>query len=375
MTAAVLLRPEPRSPGSESPDRESAGAPRFAAGDVVEVEPAGAPGAALSARTERLEAYLHSVAELQSGHTAASRLMKLTATEDFDMREVVRCVECDPALTAKLLRVVNGSSYGLRHRVSGVRRAAAYIGRRSLRLLAVTFCLTDRFKPDRPLHQAVWRRAVVSAAAAAELAKGVESSAIDEAYTAGLLSDLGAMLLGGFDPAAYPGLHLRTSHDGKLLQAERERYGVDHATLGSRFLEIWGLPEELVSAAAGHHLEPHEAPADGSEPAALDVIVRVADRIAQAALTPTKAAVRSADELIRERFPSRLTSRVLTRALAAVQEDADLYPGVETPDVTVTTVEWAKYVDCPELILAAAGKRSEPPNRFGARLMANSIAQ
>ncbi|QDT15431.1 HDOD domain-containing protein [Alienimonas californiensis] len=314
------------------------------------------PSARPAADPAKLDAYLSSVAELQAGDLASRRLLALTGQEDYDMRELVRCVECDPALTAKLLRVVNGARYGLRHRVTGVRRAAAYVGRRSLRLLAVTFSLADRFSPDKPLHAAVWRRAVVSAAAAAELAKGGsgESPAADEAYTAALICDLGVMLLGGFDPSVYPELHLSTPHGPDLLAAERARFGLDHAELGGRFLLKWGLPEELANAAGGHHLEPHEPGPDGDPPAALDVVVRIADRLADAILDPTADRVEAVDALVREWFPGRSTGRLLAGVLSAAAEDADLYPGVSAPDQVATTTAWAERLNCPELTLAAA---------------------
>ena len=312
------------------------------------------PRSATPSDPARLDAYIDSVAELQAGDLASRRLLALTGDEQYDMREVVRCVECDPALTAKLLRVVNGARYGLRHRVTGVRRAAAYVGRRSLRLLAVTFSLADRFAPDRPLHADVWRRAVVSAAAAAELAKRAESRtpAADEAYTAALLSDLGVMLLGGFDPSHYPGVHDAVPHGPPLLLAERERFGTDHAELGGRFLTRWGLPEELAAAAAGHHADLHE-----DRPGPLDLVVRCADRIAEAVWRPTGENVRAADACLQEWFPGRPTGRVLAAVLAAAAEDADLYPGVAPPDALTTTVAWAEHLTCPELALAAVRPR------------------
>ncbi|MFH5805400.1 HDOD domain-containing protein [Alienimonas sp. DA493] len=359
MIAAAPYRPDRPEPRLRPASRLAAAAPRLADAAPSAVS-SGTPSDAPPADPAKLEAYISSVAELQAGDLASRRLLTLTGQDDFDMREVVRCVECDPALTAKLLRVVNGARYGLRHRVTGVRRAAAYVGRRSLRLLAVTFSLADRFIPDKPLHAAVWRRAVVSAAAAAELAKGGsgESPAADEAYTAALLSDLGVMLLGGFDPSGYPDLHLGTSHGPDLLAAERARYGVDHAELGGRFLLKWGLPEELADAAGGHHRGPHEPGPDGSPggapAAALDVVVRIADRFADAILFPTADSVGRADELVRTWFPGRSTGRILAGVLNASAEDADLYPGVSAPDKLATTAAWAEQLDCPELTLAAA---------------------
>ena len=297
------------------------------------------------------------MAALRASDVTSRKLLALTAADDYDMREVVRCVECDPALTARLLRVVNGARYGLRHRVTGVRRAAAYVGRRSLRLLAVTFSLTDRFGGGAALHAEVWRRAAVSAAAAAELAKAVPGGQTggvpaDEAYTAALLSDVGVMLLAGYAPDDYPALHAGLPHGLALLDAERLRFGADHAEVGGRFLAAWGLPEELAAAAAGHH--------GGFDPAltgdftALDLIVRTADRLAEAVLSPSPATVHAADELLRTRFPARRTARVLAGVLAAAAEDADLYAGAAPPDRIATTVAWAEHLACPDLRLEAA---------------------
>ncbi len=346
MTAAApvrsAFRPKPERAGYEG---------RSTYDDLLDDVAAGPPAPADPAK---LDAYMNSVAEVQAGDLASRRLLALTSSEDYDMREVVRCVECDPALTAKLLRVVNGARYGLRHRVTGVRRAAAYVGRKSLRLLAVTFSLADRFSPDKPLHAAVWRRAVVSAAAAAELAKGDQTPAADEAYTAALLSDLGVMLLGGYDPSAYPGVHARMPHGPPLLLEERERFGTDHAELGGRFLSKWGLPKELANAAAGHHLAVNADGSDGARPAPLDVVVRVADRLAEAVLQPLEENVQAAEELVREWFPGRPIGRILAGVLNASAEDADLYPGIAAPDKLTTTAAWAEHLNCPELTLAAA---------------------
>ena len=299
-----------------------------------------------------LEAYLASIAELKAGDLTSRKLLALTANPDYDMREVVRCVECDPALTARLLRVVNGSRYGLRHRVTGVRRAAAYLGRRSLRLLAVTFSLADRFSAEKPLHADVWRRAVLSAAAAAELAKKAQGPAADEAYTAALLSDVGVMLLGGFDPQTYPGLHADRPHGAVLLTAERARFGTDHADLGGKFLSRWGLPEELSAAAAGHH-----GPAEDDAASPLESVVRCSNLLAEAVLRPDEDSVLAADELIRRRFPDRPTGRVLAGVLNAAAEDADLYPGGPAPDRIAVTIAWAGHLSCPELELTAAAHR------------------
>ena len=270
-------------------------------------------------RGPALDRYVDRLSDLKASPAAARRLMTLTRDPHYDMREVVRCLECDPVLTARVLRAVNSARYGLRHRVTGVRRAAAYLGSRSLRLLALSFSLADRFDGSAPLRTGTWQRALLAAAAAAELTRRTDAPAADEAYTAALLSDVGVLVLGGFDGPQYLDAVDGTPHGTDWIPTERRLFGTDHAELGGRFLNRWGLPEDLTTAAAGHHADPREARRE------LDVTVRVADRFAEAVLDPTADRIAAADELVRDHFPSLETGSVLGGVLFAAHEDADLY--------------------------------------------------
>ena len=81
-------------------------------------------------------------------HTApqvAQSLLRLTQDIDFDIYEVVACIEKDPALVARMLRIVNSSHYGLRHPVGNLQQAVAYLGQRTLRLIAMTFSIVEVF--------------------------------------------------------------------------------------------------------------------------------------------------------------------------------------------------------------------------------------
>ena len=94
---------------------------------------------------EKMDRLMTRTGRLHSSASVTQKILSLMRNPDFDMTEVVACLERDPALAAKILRVVNSTHYGLAHRVSCLRHAATILGQRSLRMFAVTFALVDTF--------------------------------------------------------------------------------------------------------------------------------------------------------------------------------------------------------------------------------------
>ena len=79
-------------------------------------------------------------------HTApeiAYSILRLTRDEDFDLEQLADCLTRDPALSARILCVVNSSQYGLRHEVRSLRHALVLCGCRTVRILALTFTVVD----------------------------------------------------------------------------------------------------------------------------------------------------------------------------------------------------------------------------------------
>lgn len=192
---------------------------------------------------------------LHSAPQIAQRILVITRNPDFSMREVAECLENDPALAAKILRVVNSSRYGLRHKVTNLRQAASYLGQRSLRLITLTFGLVETLTRGNAgqFYTNYWRRTLTTATVASHLSNFHREIRKDDAYTAGLLADVGMLVLAQFHTEEYLALCESTAHGRDLLDAEREKFGFSHAALGARLLQLWDLPDPLVEAVAGHH--------------------------------------------------------------------------------------------------------------------------
>jgi HD-like signal output (HDOD) protein len=216
-----------------------------------------------SGTSPSMEQMIDTVDRLHSSPLVALRIVELLRDPEFDPYDVAECLESDPALAATILQLVNSSSLGLARKVFSLRHAIAYLGVRSLRLTVLSFGLVDRLTRGVPARVCshFWRRALTMAAGAAQLHGRRRGAQVDEAYSAGLLSDVGVLLLAQVDTQHYALLYAAHEHGGSLIEAERQRYEFDHAMLGAGLLTRWNLPADLTDAVALHHdPQPNAAP-------------------------------------------------------------------------------------------------------------------
>lgn len=190
---------------------------------------------------------------LYSLPTVALETIELTRSPDIDGRLLRDSLQRDPALVAKLLRVVNSPATGLATPVTDVGQAIALLGARSLKLLVLGFALPENLWEGLPadLLTTFWTRALVRAASARALAPTIPGAPADAAFTAGLLAELGALVMIQHLGASYAGL-LRQAEQRRLeaLRVERQALGFDRADLTVALLRGWNIPEELPSAVA-----------------------------------------------------------------------------------------------------------------------------
>jgi putative nucleotidyltransferase with HDIG domain len=199
--------------------------------------------------------------------------------EDVDISVLARKVSLDQALTAKTLRLANSASSGLQVRVTTIQQAITYLGFQATRNLitaaAVTGCFPEGKCPGFD-HRSFWRHSIATAACAKVLARRTRLNQ-DFAFTAGLLHDIGRLVLVTAYPERYNAVLTRRQEDDRqLLELERECLGVDHVMAGTALARHWQFSDTMLHAIAYHH-EP-EAPGAGF----LATIVHVANAIVHA---------------------------------------------------------------------------------------------
>lgn len=186
-------------------------------------------------------------------------LEKVLADPDAGVIAVAAVVSRDAALTARLLRVVNSSFFGVSRQVTRVDAAVNFMGVSLVRAIALADGATRSFSvtPD-VLDLDDWNMHAVRVAATARditASKCPHDRALaDEAFLAGLLHDVGQIVLAGVAPQRWKALERDARLESQPVhEIEHRNKQVSHALVGAYLLSLWGLPANVVEAVAFHH--------------------------------------------------------------------------------------------------------------------------
>lgn len=205
---------------------------------------------------DRARTLVKGVAQLPVMPDQADELLRLARGGDADPREVLQIVERDPALAAMVLRLVNSAAFGLAHEVTDLHLAVVLLGLAQLRTLAMAASMAALFAPTDATVQA-WHHAFATACAARAVAEEVVPVQAEAAFSAGMLHDIGTLVILGPLAEDDSRLHRLAGLRGDaLLAAEHRILGADHTEIGAALAERWQLPDHLTAAIAGHHNPP-----------------------------------------------------------------------------------------------------------------------
>jgi len=208
-----------------------------------------------------IDRLINESASLYSLPAVVVEVLDLTSNPRVNLPALKACIETDPALTSKVLRVVNSSLFGLSKEVSDLNQALALLGVKPLKLLVLGFSLPDGLFAELAgeVLRGYWERTLTKAVAAREIAETFIHTPADEAFIAGLLQDLGQLVLMqrvGEPYIRFARVAIEEGHD--LLELEEQTMGFNHTELTARLLEHWGLPSQLYDSVAVTGLEGDE---------------------------------------------------------------------------------------------------------------------
>lgn len=193
--------------------------------------------------------------ELPPIPSVAVTLLGLLSKEQVGIAEVSAAIAADAAIAAELLRAANTAHYGIRGEVTSIQHAATLLGLERIRALAATVGLR-RYLGQALRMPAVlrcWRHNLACAFGAEQIALRLGGNPAD-AYTAGLMHDIGRLALVVAHPQAYPAFLDTTTASGMaLLDAERALLGIDHCEAGHWFTQQLLLPQVFQDVARHHH--------------------------------------------------------------------------------------------------------------------------
>ena len=182
--------------------------------------------------------------------------------------KLVPIIERDPGLTAGLLKLCNSSLYNFKRRIGSPRDALVLVGNLTFARLCFTLSLEPVLHRNLPGYDldldSLWQHSLGTAYGAAFLVNAMGPSRLrDRAFTAGLLHDIGKLML---EPSLAGG--------GITREMEVARTGHDHAEAGAALLDSWQIPYDVIAGVRWHH-EPQQAGEHGR----LALAVHIADRV------------------------------------------------------------------------------------------------
>jgi putative nucleotidyltransferase with HDIG domain len=275
-----------------------------------------------------------SIKDLVTLPDVAMRIARMVNDPDSSAADIGREVSKDPALTARLLRIANSPALGQNGKIATISRAITLLGVRQVRDLTVGLTAVRTFDGignELVTMASFWRHSVLCAVAATQIAERRKGSRDDSPFIAGLLHDIGQLVLYSRAPELARRALLMSVDDPDdmgLYLCERELMGFDHAAVGVALARNWQLPLVLQECIEFHH-EPERAPSHPLEAATIHVANSVAvlaeigsddltdaPRISDAAMRATKLDAASLTEIIAK------TSEAAEDVLQAVLTEA-----------------------------------------------------
>jgi HD-like signal output (HDOD) protein len=219
-------------------------------------------------RIGKLDAYLKDaklrelvgkMGSLPSFPTLYLEILREIEAPNCSIEKVADLVAKDPAIAAKILRVANSAAVGLGERVTNLREAVQQLGLTTVRSLVLSAQVYGNFAPGRMKDfsaDQLWNHLMKCADLARTIMRRdrAEVAETEDAFTAGMLHDMGKLMLADGMPTEFAqSMELAARENLSQVEAERAVMGADHAGLAAYLFGLWGLPASIVEAVAFHH--------------------------------------------------------------------------------------------------------------------------
>ena len=229
----------------------------------------------------RIQEILSSVRRLKPLPTTSQAILKIVENPEATAQQVIDVIKTDQALAADVISMANSAAMGYRVTCSSIETAVVRLGFKRVRSLALkSFSngpLSRRLMGYKLEKGVLWEHSLITARYSDLIARIISYPDPEDAYTAGLLHDMGKLMLDQYILEDYQIiLDLTQKKNKHLWEIEEELFGLDHAMIGGLMAEKWNLPPNLVDGIRFHHM-----PSLSSAHRKLVAIVNIAN-----ALTP-----------------------------------------------------------------------------------------
>lgn len=212
-------------------------------------------------RTQDLYSRIETAKDLPTLPHILLKLLDTCASDDSTIKDIAQIINQDSALCIRVLRLVNSPYYRTSQKVADIEQALLTIGLASVKNIAITSSVYPAFnkmKPDATFNmKSYWWHALMNAILARSLAEKTSYHSPEEAFLAGLLHDIGRLVLWTNFPDEYSRMVQTTNGHPDLILAGEAELGASHSEVGAWLLNRWGLPSFISDAVLYHH-DPRE---------------------------------------------------------------------------------------------------------------------
>ncbi len=192
--------------------------------------------------------------------TVLERITTLLQNPQTSAEEIGRAITQDQALASKVLKLVNSAFYGFPGRISTITHAVVILGFSTIKNIVLTASIFDRFKSKKDSSsgfnmEKFWLHSVACGAAAQTLAKHVGNQDKEECFIAGLIHDIGKIILCQYLPKEFNAVIKNVQENNILIyDSEKELLNTTHQEIGGIIAKNWNLPTSLQYAVCYHHI-------------------------------------------------------------------------------------------------------------------------
>ena len=210
--------------------------------------------------SNRVRSIVNRTTELTPLKSVATRAISLAEDERSAAMDLATVISSDQALTARLLKLSNSAYYGYARRIGNVREAVILLGMRTVRSVAISSGIIDAFsglpRDDAFDVDLFWAHSVTVGLVAEVIARETRIVRPEDAFTAGVLHDVGKLAMMIAEPALFAEVVDLVSRENlRYREAEMAVFGVGHEHVGARLAQRWKFPEPLVESIKCHHPE------------------------------------------------------------------------------------------------------------------------
>lgn len=230
-----------------------------------------------------IQEIIEKIDKLPEINNVAVKIIRMLDDKDTRVKDLSEIISLDQSLTVQLLKVCNSAYFGFSQKITSINDAVVKLGFKAVKnltFMAITHTAFKREVPGYKLESGeIWNNSVTCAVYAKHIAKKASYSDPETAFTAGLLRDIGKLVIHEYIGTTYSEIVKKVYIDGvSFSEAEEAILGFNHSYIGSQLAKNWNLPKVLVDAIKYHH-NFNGALENNCEDIKLVAIVHIADAL------------------------------------------------------------------------------------------------